>query len=174
VGIRKEILEKYVSKNFIETGTFQGDTIVKALECGFENIYSIEIDPKLHKNCQKRFADKSNVHLYLGDSHLIIPQILKNISAPSTFWLDAHPNGVSSCVGKYKCPILSEINSILNHNINHTLIIDDRHLFVGAGIIDWDSVRESQIMAEIKKHGRTRISYEDGRQPNNIIVVKMV
>jgi len=174
MGIRKDILEKYVSKNFIETGTSQGDAVARALECGFENAYSVEIDPGLYEQCKKRFAGKSNVHLYLGDSFVVLPEILKNIQCPSTFWLDAHLNGVSPCIGKFKCPILREIDLILNHNINHTLIIDDREFFAGNGTDYWDNVKESEIMDCIKKHSdKLMISYESGRHPDNIIVVRI-
>ena len=37
-------LKKYKNSVFLETGTYQGDGIKKALEAGFEKIYSIEIN----------------------------------------------------------------------------------------------------------------------------------
>jgi hypothetical protein len=69
---------------------------------------------------------------------------------------------------------LREIDLILNHNINHTLIIDDREFFVGNGTDYWDNVKESEIMDCIKKHSdKLMISYESGRHPDNIIVVRI-
>jgi len=174
MSLPENTLRRYLTPNFIETGTCEGDSVNLALKCGFENIYSIEIDPNLYDFCKKRFDGKSNVHLYLGDSLIALPEILKDIKSPSTFWLDAHMNDVSTYVGKFRCPILSEIDMIFSHNINHTLLIDDRRLFVGNGIGHWGNVKESEIISSIQKHGSSiSISYEDGVVPNDIIVAKL-
>jgi len=173
MGIKIEILKKYVNKNFIETGSFKGDGIETALRSGFKNIYSIEVDPVWYGRCKKRFIGKDNIYLYLGDSPAVLPEILKKIQEPSTFWLDAHPNGVSSGSGRVKCPILGEIALVLGHNTSHTLLIDDREFFAGNGIDYWGNVNESQIMEEIKKYSdKVTVSYEDGRKKNNVIVIR--
>ena len=162
-----------MNDNFIETGTCEGDGVAIALDCGFKNIYSIEIDPNLYAQCKKRFEGKNNVHLYMGDSMEFLPQILSQIGSLSTFWLDAHMNDVSTYAGKFRCPILQEIDLILNSNIKHTLLIDDRRLFVGNGISHWDNVKESEILALIKsKNSNLTISYEDGCVKDDVLVVK--
>lgn len=36
-------LKKYLNKNFVESGTYKRDGIQKALNAGFQKIYSIEV-----------------------------------------------------------------------------------------------------------------------------------
>ena len=52
-------LSEYKSPIFIETGTYNGDGVVKALEYGFEQIYSIEIDKDRYEYCKKKFVNRS-------------------------------------------------------------------------------------------------------------------
>jgi hypothetical protein len=64
MSITKETLEKIVSNNnpadlvFIETGTWIGDTIQKALDIGFKEIKSIELSVDLF-NKARIAAEKS-------------------------------------------------------------------------------------------------------------------
>lgn len=173
MSISKNTLEKYLNDSFVETGTCEGDGVVIALDCGFRNIHSIEIDPNLYEICKNRFDGKTNVNLYCGDSVDILPSILSSLGSTATFWLDAHMNDVSIFCGKFRCPIVQEINMILSHNIKHTLLIDDRRLFIGNGIAHWGNVNEDNILTMIKNKDKgLKISYEDGYAPNDIIVVK--
>ena len=42
-SLKKEILEKYPNKYFVETGTHIGNSVQLALDCGFEKIITMEI-----------------------------------------------------------------------------------------------------------------------------------
>lgn len=107
----------------IETGTLRGDTI-EAMLNNFREIHSIEIDDKLYRKAVTRFKDFPNVHLYHGNSALILPNMLKNIDERCLFWLDAHKTNTS--------PILGELNAINNHHIDgHIILIDDWSYFYG-------------------------------------------
>ena len=65
-----DYLTKYSKKNnFIESGTYQGDTVNTAIEYGFKNIHSIEIFDTLYNNCVEMFKDDSQVKIWKGDSH---------------------------------------------------------------------------------------------------------
>jgi len=173
MSLTKQTLNNFLNDTFVETGTCEGDGVAIALECGFKTIYSIEIDPVLYDYCKKRFADKDNVYLYKNDSIVVLPQILSEIQTPSTFWLDAHMNDVSTYVGKFRCPILQEIDMILDNNLHHTLLIDDRRLFMNDGIRHWNNVKEKEIMDTIRgKSDKLKISYACGVVENDIIVVK--
>jgi hypothetical protein len=170
----KSTLIKYKNDIFIETGTALGDGVDIALSCGFKQVYSIEIDPPWFKKCQDKFKDNPVVSLYHGDSFVELPKILEQIRGQATFWLDAHYMDISTVCGKHRCPILYEIDTILEHsnrfNLWHTILIDDRRLFTGTGIQYWNSVNEKQILSKFSD--KYLIEYDFGVQENDVIVVR--
>ena len=137
---KHKIFKKYISPNFVETGTFMGDGVESALKFGFKNIYSIELSIKLYKNCCDKFKDNKNVHLFCGDSGKILGNVINNINTQITFWLDGHfhpagqyrkdntnniPWGKSEYTNNWT-PIFDEISHIKTHiNKNNNIIIDD-------------------------------------------------
>ena len=117
---------------FIETGTYGGDTVKKAIDIGFKEIYSIEYDKSRYEKCKKMFEQYSNVTIIHGDSKIEIPKLLKNINASATFWLDAHYNADGAECSDEWCPLKGELESIKEHYIkNHTILIDDMRLMDG-------------------------------------------
>ena len=62
---------------FIETGTYIGDGVKKALACGFSTIYSIEIDKNRFLECSKMFENNNNITIIYGDSAIELPKLLK-------------------------------------------------------------------------------------------------
>lgn len=122
----KEIFQKYPNPIFIETGSQYGDGIQMALDAGFKTIYSIELGVDLYSHCIERFKGVSNVHLYKGDSSLVLPELLKDIKELATFWLDSHYCGIGTAIGNFNSPIMEELEAIKNHPIkNHIIMIDD-------------------------------------------------
>lgn len=185
-NMKIEYLQKYGSgKIFVETGTYHGDTVQIALDAGYETIHSIEFNKELYDKCCERFKDNSKVKLWLGDSVDLIPEIMKEINEPATFWLDAHASGPLSG-GKYApCPLVLELQEILGRkkikitdqglqhyfeksNIDtHTIMIDDRRLF---GSAEWGNVQEVQIMDLLFKINQGyNVFYLDGHQADDII-----
>jgi len=129
-------LFQYRNDIFVETGTGGGGGIQNALKYGFNEIHSIEIQPKLYELCKKLFKNNQNVHLYLGDSLDILPKILSKIEKQTTFLLDAHVMKLSELQGKVICPVLKELEFIITHSKNknikhHSIIIDDVKFFNG-------------------------------------------
>jgi len=120
-----EFFEKYKSDHniFFETGTHQGNGIVKALKLNFNKILSVEIDQNHFLKCFDKFTEEiiqGKVHLFFGDSNAWMDHILKLIKEPTLFWLDGHPDSISGN------PLWGELESIKQHNIkNHTILIDD-------------------------------------------------
>lgn len=113
---------------FIETGTFQGQGVNRALQMGYKKIHSIELDSELFKFCSKKFKDNQNVTIYQGDSGIVLENVLKNITESATVFLDAHYCGVGSNtgLGEVWIPIEKEITALKNHSINtHIIIVDD-------------------------------------------------
>ena len=115
-----------------ETGTYHGD-MVAACRRSFDEIFSIELDSRLYRAARERFAGASNIHLFPGDSAVVLPLVMERIERPCLFWLDGKTmvGGVS---GPVKTPIRAELAAILDHEIgDHVVLIDDARLFVGRG-----------------------------------------
>ena len=128
-----EYIKKFSPEIFIETGTYKGK-MVYAVMPYIKEIYSIELDQKHYRNARKRFAGYPDIHIVQGQSGEILPQILSDIDKPCLFWLDAHWSRGSTARGDLQTPIMQEVECILNHPRadEHTILIDDARLFVGA------------------------------------------
>lgn len=167
--IDKDILAKYTNPVFVETGTYMGATVQKALELGFEKIITIEIDEKLYQQACRRFASRPSVELICGDTLNSLPDILARLDRPATFWLDAHRGPGPG--GDMPYPILKELELIASHPIkNHTILIDDRRLLD----TDWRLTEADVRVALLKINSNYQIAYEPGLVENDIIVAKVL
>lgn len=122
---------------FVETGTFHGGGVSRALAEGYKKVISLEIHEPLYRENLNRFANQVEegiVELYLGDSAHIIGEIVKDIRDPICFWFDAHDQTMNDAgVGDCKCPIVKELQSIINERAQDrrrldVLAIDDMRL----------------------------------------------
>lgn len=120
--------KKYKCKKFIETGTFKGDT-VDACKDFFEEITSIELSHELFLESKARFASIPKIHILEGNSGDLLPQVVT--SSPVLFWLDAHYSGGYTAKGPEDSPVMKELNFILNHRLDHCILIDDARCFTG-------------------------------------------
>lgn len=167
---------KYPNKVLVETGSFHGEGIEEALLAKFEKIISFEIVPALHQECLVKFKGNEKVQLILGSSANLLLETIKSIETPITFWLDGHfCFGPSSYDPDFICPLLQELEQIKQHPIkNHTILIDDRRLFVRTpakglddGMLD---VSEAEVIEKLKSiNPDYNIKYENGIQPGDII-----
>ena len=168
-----EVFRKYPNDFFIETGSFIGDAINSAIITGFQTIISIELADKYYNIAKNRFKDNNSVTIYQGESHKLLPNILKNIDTNITFWLDGHHSGGDTGLGEYWAPLMQELDAIKNHHIKtHTIIIDDMrcwkdpnpvHGFYQPDIID----------KLININSDYILTYEDGFAPKDILVAHM-
>jgi hypothetical protein len=127
--IVKNFGQKYQMSIFIETGTLKGEMIQSVLD-QFTEIYSIEYDFNLYSEAKKRFDSINYVHIIQGNSGEKLSSILKNITVPCLFWLDAHN-------GNQDTPILQELSAIMRHPIkSHVILIDDMRDFRGFSLRD--------------------------------------
>ena len=146
-------LFQYPNDILVETGSGGGGGIQYALRYGFKHIHSIEIDESKHKYCINLFKNNTNVHLYLGDSIEVLPNILEKINGKATFLLDAHIMELKEVHGKVICPILQELNMIINHSkkiaVKHSILVDDAKYFNGKtqsfGNITIDDIRKAVL-----------------------------
>jgi len=127
---------------FIETGSALGNGIEAARLAGFEKIYSIEFYKPRYEQCVERFFEFPNIKLFNCTSSVGLEEILKELTEPAVFWLDAHHDmsGMEAeprVPEKDSFPIMNELDLISSHYIKtHTILIDDRRFFVDADIID--------------------------------------
>jgi hypothetical protein len=129
--VMKEVLEKYRSDCFIETGTSSGDTTIEAVKAGFGKVLSIEIRKEAYLKAKGRLENEKNVFLYYGDSSIFLPDIIKDVNVDNgkglVFYLDAHKASPTD-EGTY--PLLDELNIMLSCGVkNSTILIDDYRLF---------------------------------------------
>jgi len=127
----KSYLKKYGIDQFVETGTYVGDTLGYIAGLGV-NCTSIELSQELYAAAGVRFKNYKNVTLLQGDSGQRIPELLKTITAPCLFWLDGHYSEGVTAQGGAHTPISAEMEAILAHPVKkHVILIDDARCFDG-------------------------------------------
>lgn len=167
------IFQKYLNHYFVETGSYMGDGISNAINAGFQEIISIELSDRYYHLCKNKFQKHSNIRIYHGDSHEVLPDIIYDINMPITFWLDGHYSCGDTALGKYWAPLMQELDIIKKHKINtHTIMIDDmrcwkdpnpNHGFVHKDIIDkLHSINSNYTL-----------TYEYGFQEDDILVAHL-
>jgi len=132
-----DALLEYKNDVFVETGTFQGDTVEKVANNHAHNpsrIISLELSDVFVERCRTRFQQNPSVEIYRANSKYDLFGIIQYIDQPITFWLDSHWSGTpnvgidTECI----CPILYELDQIGQHSIRtHTIMIDDIRLMNG-------------------------------------------
>lgn len=116
---------------FIETGTFEGDSIAAVRPC-FRDLHTCELSPELHAAAARRFADDPAIHCHLGPS----PERLRDLAAshahrPVMYWLDAHWCSASHSAGQEsQCPLLEELQAIAPLHPESIVWIDDARYFM--------------------------------------------
>jgi len=109
----------------IETGTYLGAS--SYLFSGvFDTVDTIEADPRLHDSSKYWLGLKStNITCYLGDSGNLLSQIVAGRSKKQLVFLDAHySTGITS--KEYGvCPLLQELDKLVNTDVNCVVIVDD-------------------------------------------------
>lgn len=161
----------YLNYYFVETGTFWGNGVARALKEGFRQVRSIEFDAMLYNDAVRKFANYPNVQIVKGDSATDLWNLIKDIDQEATFWLDAHI--YPPVKGKQNCPIIEELKQIGRHPIKtHTILIDDMHC-ADTEAFDWLS--KEDLIAKIKEiNPNYVITYmpggDAGEYPQNVMV----
>jgi len=112
----------------VETGTYNGD-MVRAQIRNFAKIYSIELGDDLFDRADRQFRHIQNVTILHGDSPKVLKEIVPFLTSPALFWLDAHWSGGNTALGDKPCPILEELDVILDSPLKHGILIDDARCF---------------------------------------------
>ena len=119
----REYARRYGLRNLVETGTYYGE-MVAAMRRQFDRIDSIEYDHQLAQRAKEKFAAHPHIHIHEGDSQTVVPELLKSITAPTLFWLDAGYYGWAGLEGE-KQRLTSEFEAILRHPMQHLILMDD-------------------------------------------------
>lgn len=129
----REFAQRYEIRTLIETGTYYGDTIWRVRD-DFDRIVSIEIDPTLAANARRRFKHDAHIEFVVGDSGVMLQQVLATTRERCLFWLDGHYSGEITGRGALDSPIVSELKHIWRHEVqDHVILVDDAREFVGVG-----------------------------------------
>jgi len=117
----------------VETGTGPGAITVNNLKGYLDQIHSIELSEEIFRENVGLLSNDKNVRLYLGDSAIILSDIVhNNIDRKCIIWLDAHYSG--GITGKSndfgECPILKEIEILGNFITPPIILIDDCDYFL--------------------------------------------
>lgn len=115
----------------VETGTFYGDTIF-ALRHAFREIHSIELASGLHELARGEFGHLRHIHLHLGDSAKLLPQVASSIEPRTLYWLDGHFCAGPSARAEKDTSISEEVAWLLSRPAREDVVlIDDARLFTG-------------------------------------------
>jgi len=140
---------------FIETGTYEGDTIF-AMEPYFDTLYTIELKEAFYRSVKAKY-NGTKINFLLGDSAVVLGDVLPIIKQPSIFFLDGHWSSGDTAKGLKDCPLIEEltlINTLLTESA--IIIIDDCRLF-GKGPSngncneDWTNISEMNIVNCVKE-----------------------
>jgi hypothetical protein len=133
--VKQRILLQYQKRRrfrtFVETGTYTGE-MVAAMRPYFDRVISIEMAPPIYERTKRRFTGDSGVQLLLGDSGVLLPQVLAALDHPALFWLDGHYMGGATARADLDSPVRRELAALLRHRTRgHLVLIDDARLFTG-------------------------------------------
>lgn len=97
------------SEQVIETGTYLGLT-ARRLSAHFQHVYTVEIDPDLHRKAAAYLRSRRNVTSMLGDGLEALPEILaKPEVTRAVVFLDGHYSGSGTGRGNEAEPAVLEL-----------------------------------------------------------------
>jgi hypothetical protein len=148
-------------KYFVETGTYQGDTILE-MSNYFNKLYTIELSQLLYEQFQEREHDKKKIKSILGDSSKKISEVISEIQGNTIFFLDGHFSSCGTAKGNKDVPLIEEIESINNlFEFSGVIIIDDLRLFGTKMSEDWSQITIDSVTFPIKDRIEQKLTIED-------------
>jgi hypothetical protein len=137
----REYARRYRLRTLVETGTYYGE-MVAAVKNDFDRIFSIEFDPELARRAVRCFARDSRIRILEGDSQKVLPELLKSISEPALFWLDAGYWGWQT-LARDPERLSAEVEAALSQPVRgHVVLMDDARMLDGSnGAPTFDEVR---------------------------------
>ena len=136
----KALKDKHNCVNYFETGLWDPRSDVsskKALSCGFDKVYCIEIRPDwvdLGNEIFKDYITKGIYNLYLDDSTNMKKYITTdNFNNKTLFFLDAHVDNGNIRNFIKRCPLFLELEAIKSiERKDNVILIDDLRIIKNA------------------------------------------
>ncbi len=157
---------KLALANFVETGTYKGDTAAWA-SGEFAKVWTVEADPALAAAARTRFAGAPHVTVVEGDSVAGLEQLVPTLPGPALFWLDAHWCGTDQTVtaGELdQCPLLRELAVIARSPHEHVILVDDARYFLAPP-------PSPNRLEQWPDAGATVAALKDGREDRFVCVI---
>lgn len=172
-------LLNFLNDTFVETGTFQGETINIIANTNVSKIISLELSDVFFNSCRKRFENNPNIFIYKGNSKYDLYNKIKDIDSKITFWLDSHWSGTPDvgCDLVTICPVLEELEQIKQHSLKtHTIMIDDIRLMNNSdNKYDGFPVKIDQILTKLYEiNPNYQIKYFDDYCAKNDVLVAYI
>lgn len=160
---------------FVETGSYLGNGIQRAITAGFKKVISIEIQEDKYKFCSQRFKQDKKVSLYFGASEDLLKGIIDEIKEPITFWLDGHFSEGDRIKGvkmKTLCPLIEELDVIKSHPIkSHIILIDDVNCWKGMDNIYHEGFDIDSLIKKLQEiNPDYEIGYINGMQEDGTVM----
>lgn len=177
-----EHLKNYsVGDIFVETGCYRGDGVQQALDYGFKNVYTCDINDGMIEHTRSRFGGNQKVTIIQMDSVDFLNTLIGDVIYPGgffqdervTFWLDAHRSGPLPGGKNGDCPLVKELEIIgKSRRKDHTIFIDNKALF---GSAEWGGVTLKETIDAIYRiNPDYKIIEIDGVHKDDIVCAHMV
>jgi hypothetical protein len=153
--LKTSVQEKFLHlQTFIESGSFAGGGIQQALDVGFKNIHSIEINDEYYAHVQARYEKEARVKCWHGDSRPLLPIILQKVRTPALVFLDGHAESDS--------PLIEELHVLARSTIKHTIVVDDVDMILNR--IGWGrSIKFHQLFDALARLPGYRLKVLDSK-----------
>lgn len=158
---------------FVETGTYQGDTVNEATKI-YNRVYSIELSPYYYDLAIKRFKHDPRVSIINGDSAISIESLCKILNESTFFWLDGHFSSGNTAQGIKDCPLIEELTHIIKHcKPASVVVIDDVRLFGTKLTEDWSGVTIETVLSTVKDRMMSFEYFPSALHPRDRLVITL-
>lgn len=123
-----EMQNMYKINNFVETGTYYGNTARWASNF-FKVVDTIEFSESIYKQAVEKYGHIENINFIYGNSIEKLNEIIRKDVA-CIFWLDAHWCDGETFGIKDQCPLVKEIEIINESKTDNFIFIDDARFFL--------------------------------------------
>ena len=152
-------LESY--PNFVETGTYMGETILRFIN-DFKKLFTIELSESLYNNFNLIDYDRTKLKSLLGDSSIVLNEVIKDLEGKTIFFLDGHYSSGNTAKGIKDVPLNEEIKNINElFGYDGLIIIDDLRLFGTKSDEDWADVNKESLLSILGERVDTFLEEND-------------
>lgn len=165
---------------YLETGLYKNKSLRKAISCGFDKSYSVEIQKMWVDNANKELPEYFSKDKYIlihDDSSNLKKYIVDNPDFEdkrAIFFLDAHVDSGMKETAKFRCPVIAELEAInFLKRKDHIICIDDIRIIKEKQ--PWGEHRYADFYNEMvnilkKINVDYKIDFLQGHQENDVLI----